>query len=77
MVPRLSFNVATNSVADICYIAVIQSYIFYSGLVYIIVDHFVPPDSHRFSHAAVLEDDWESQKSRHDQMNISKEAESE
>ncbi|XP_026793435.2 SKI family transcriptional corepressor 1a isoform X1 [Pangasianodon hypophthalmus] len=32
-------------------------------------------NSHRFSHAAVLEDDWESQKSRHDQISVSKEAE--
>ncbi|KAF7688011.1 SKI family transcriptional corepressor 1a [Silurus meridionalis] len=32
-------------------------------------------NSHRFSHAPVLEDDWESQKSRHEQINVSKESE--
>lgn len=44
---------------------------------FIIAGDFVPPGSHRFSHAAGLEDDWESQKSRHEQVSVSKEAESE
>ncbi|TSK19971.1 SKI family transcriptional corepressor 1 homolog-B [Bagarius yarrelli] len=34
-------------------------------------------DALRFSHAVVLEDDWESQKSRPDQISVSKEAETE
>lgn len=75
---HLSFNI-TNIVADklfvVIYISVNPRCILLLSLLLFILSHHA--DSHRFSHAAGLEDDWESQKSRHDQMSVSQEAESE